>query len=89
LAGSRATEIIGALGSMLYTEAGSGCPMETEKYLTTYTADNSDSFWACGVTNCKIPFAHVVEFTQDHKWEHVFADFYYSEPKPDSRLSKL
>lgn len=42
-----------------------------ERYLTTYTADNSDHFWVCAVEGCSVPFFHEVGITKDHKWEHL------------------
>jgi hypothetical protein len=45
-------------------------------YLSTFTADNTDTFWACPIEGHKIPFSHKVGIKEDHKWEHVFADFY-------------
>src|SRR6266404_2634103 len=58
--------------------------MEPGKYLGTYTANNSDSFWVCGVKDCRIPFPHEVGLTNaqvgERDWKHVYADFYYSEP---------
>jgi hypothetical protein len=53
--------------------------METEKYLGTYMADNSEPFWICGVKNCAVSFPHRVGMTEDHSWKHLFADD-YSEP---------
>jgi hypothetical protein len=51
-----------------------------QNFLTTYTADRSDPFWACAVKGCKIPFPHEVGITEVRKWEHVWADFYYPTP---------
>ena len=62
--------------------------MEPGKYLGTYTANNSDSFWVCGVKDCRIPFPHEVGLTDapvdERNWKHVLADFYYSEPTAPS-----
>jgi hypothetical protein len=57
--------------------------MEDEllKYRTAYTADSTEPFWACAVKGCKIPFPHEVGMKEDRKWQHVWADFYYS-PAP-------
>jgi hypothetical protein len=58
--------------------------MKPEKYLGTYTANNSDSFWICGVKDCKINFPHEVGYTPDRAWKHVYADDYLN----DSSLKK-
>jgi hypothetical protein len=50
---------------------------EPKKYLSTYTADNATPFLACAVDGCRITFPHEVGITEDHKWKHVWADFYY------------
>ena len=53
-----------------------------QRFLTTYTADHFDPFWACAVKGCQVPFPHEVGMTEEHKWKHVWADFYYPTPTP-------
>ncbi|MDP9339318.1 MAG: hypothetical protein M3P45_10665 [Acidobacteriota bacterium] len=40
-------------------------------YLTTYTADNSDTFWTCALEGCTVPFLHEVGYTRNHEWKHI------------------
>ncbi len=51
-----------------------------QNFLTTYTVDHSDPFWACAVKGCQVPFPHQVGMTEDHTWKHVWVDFYYPTP---------
>lgn len=51
-----------------------------EEFLTTYAAKPSDAFWVCAVKGCRIPFPHEVGMTDDHRWKHVWADFYSAPP---------
>jgi hypothetical protein len=49
---------------------------ELRKYITTYTADSSEPFWACAVKGCSLKYRHEVGITKDREWTHVWADFY-------------
>jgi hypothetical protein len=54
--------------------------MDLDKFVTTYTADNSQPFWICAVKDCSLTFPHEVGYTEERKPKHVYVDFYLPYP---------
>jgi hypothetical protein len=54
--------------------------MDLDKFVTTYTADNSQPFWICAVKDCSLTFPHEVGYTEERNPKHVYVDFYLPYP---------